>query len=63
MQQITRPPQTALLRQAYKELNESAKRPWLPLTDAQLARRHLLIAHEKGKQPEPINHNQRDLFA
>ena len=55
--------QAALLKQAYKELNESAKRPWMPLTDAQLARRRLLIAHEKGQQPEPINENQKDLFA
>jgi hypothetical protein len=57
--------QTALLRQAYKELAESAKNPTVELKPAELKRRRLLIAHEKGQQPqpEPVNHNQKDLFA
>ena len=57
--------QTALLRQAYKELAASEQNPTAELKPAELKRRLLLIAHEKGQQPqpEPINHNQQDLFA
>ena len=58
-----KPPQTAILRQAYKELNEP-KPAGYQLTPAEYKRRLLLIAHEKGQeQPEPINPNQKDLFA
>lgn len=55
--------QTALLKQAYKELEESAKRPTLELTPAQLKRRLLLIAHEKNQAPQPEQAAQTDLFA
>jgi hypothetical protein len=56
--------QTAVLRQAYKELN-TPKPPSYQLTPAEYKRRLVLIAHEKGQQPEadPINPNQKDLFA
>jgi hypothetical protein len=55
--------ETALLKQAYKELNESAKRPSVELTPAQLKRRLLLIAHEKNQAPQPEQTTQADLFA
>jgi hypothetical protein len=56
--------QTALLRQAYKELAESAKNPTVELKPAELKRRRLLIAHEKGQQPQPEPETtQKDLFA
>ena len=55
--------ETALLKQAYKELNESAKRPSLELTPAQLKRRLLLIAHEKNQAPQIEETTQTDLFA
>lgn len=55
--------ETALLKQAYKELNESAKRPSLELTPAQLKRRLLLIAHEKQQTPQIEETTQADLFA
>ena len=54
--------QTAVLRQAYKELN-TPKPSAYQLTPAEYKRRLILIAHEKGQQPEPINPNQKDLFA
>jgi hypothetical protein len=56
--------QTAVLRQAYKELN-TPKPPSYQLTPAEYKRRLVLIAHEKGQQPQPdpINKNQKDLFA
>jgi hypothetical protein len=57
--------QTAVLRQAYKELN-TPKPPSYQLTPAEYKRRLVLIAHEKGQQPQPdptTNENQKDLFA
>jgi hypothetical protein len=56
--------QTAILRQAYKELN-ARKPPTYQLTPAEYKRRLVLIAHEKGQQPqpEPLNTNQQDLFS
>jgi len=57
--------QTAVLRQAYKELN-TPKPPSYQLTPAEYKRRLVLIAHEKGQQPQPDptrNENQKDLFA
>lgn len=55
--------ETALLKQAYKELEESAKRPTVELTPAQLKRRLLLIAHEKNQAPQTEETDQGDLFA
>jgi len=55
--------QTALLKQAYKELEESAKHPTLELTPAQLKRRLLLIAHEKQQALQIEETTQADLFA
>ena len=55
--------ETALLKQAYKELEESAKRPTIELTPAQLKRRLLLIAHEKNQAPQVEETTQADLFA
>lgn len=54
--------QTAVLRQAYKELN-APKPPSYQLTPAEYKRRLVLIAHEKGQQPETINEPQKDLFS
>lgn len=55
--------QTALLRQAYKELEQSEKNPTIELKPAELKRRLLLIAHEKGQQLQTEPTNQKDLFA
>ena len=55
--------ETALLKQAYKELEASAKNPTLELTPAQLKRRLLLIAHEKQQAPQIEETTQQDLFA
>jgi len=54
---------SAILKQAYKELEDSAKCPWLELTPAQLKRRLLLIAHEKQQTPQIEETTQADLFA
>jgi hypothetical protein len=64
--------QTAVLRQAYKELN-APKPPSYQLTPAELKRRRILIAHEKQNEPkpEPLDYDapsfnpatQKDLFA
>lgn len=66
--------QTALLRQAYKELH-AAKPPAYVLTPAELKRRRALIDFEKSQQPKPepltaadrlaeeFNSKQGDLFA
>jgi len=53
--------QAALLKQAYKELN--APRPaGYQLTPAELKRRLLLIAHEKGQQLQTESTTQKELF-
>ena len=54
---------TALLKQAYKELAESAQHPSRELTPAQLKRRLLLIAHERNQAPAAEETTQEDLFA
>jgi hypothetical protein len=54
---------SALLKQAYKELEASAKNPTLELTPAQLKRRLLLIAHEKNQALPVEQTTQADLFA
>lgn len=54
---------SALLKQAYKELEASAKHPTIELTPAQLKRRLLLIAHEKNQAPQIEETTQSDLFA
>lgn len=55
--------ETTILKQAYKELEESAKHPAVELTPAQLKRRLLLIAHEKNQAPQVEQTTQQDLFA
>ena len=54
--------QAALLRQAYKELQASAKNPTVELKPAELKRRLLLIAHEKGQQLQTESTTQKELF-
>ena len=44
--------QTAVLRQAYRELN-APKHAGQKMTPAELKRRRLLIAHEKANEPKP----------
>jgi hypothetical protein len=44
--------QTAVLRQAYKELN-APKRIGQVMTPAELKRRRILIAYEKANEPKP----------
>lgn len=52
-----------LLKQAYKELEQSAKRGFfVELTPAQLKRRRLLIAHEKNQRIQPEETTQKELF-
>ena len=51
-----------LLRQAYREMAQAEKNPTAELTLAQLKRRLLLIAHEKGQQLQTEQTNQKDLF-